>query len=82
MGYVLCQLTASEDKIIILGAVEFLAETARLFNQALFYHEKMADVIVGTQKIQIKIRLQMRLIMFTQILSAISYSASGARRSS
>ena len=50
------RLRTPESKIIILRPVEFFPEAAHLINDTLSHHQKMADVIVGSQKIQIKIR--------------------------
>ena len=60
-------LHTAKNKIIILCSVKFPSETAGLLNDTASYHQKMADIIVGSQKIQIKIRFQMRLEMFRKV---------------
>ncbi len=56
---------AAENKIIILCSVKFLPETSD-FLQYSSDNKKMADIVVGTQKVQVKIRFQMWLKMLVQ----------------
>ena len=51
----------AEDKIIILGSVKLLAESADGFHQVPVYHKQMADIIYAGQKIWIKVRLKVRI---------------------
>ena len=67
MSHLLRLFHAAENKIIILGSFEFRPEPSCLFKDRTFYHEKMADIIIGTQKVEVKIRLQMRLKMFAKV---------------
>ena len=60
-------LDAAEHKVIVLRPVEFSAEPSCLPDQIPLHHQEMTDIIVGPQQIQIKIRLQMGLIMFSTL---------------
>ena len=60
-------LRTPEDQVIILGSVKSSPETAHFFHQLLFRHKEMADVIIGPEKILVKIRLHKGLEMFGQI---------------
>ena len=59
-------LHAAENKVIILGTIEFRAKSAYCLYQAAPCHKKMADIIVGTKQVNIKIRLQMGLKVLIQ----------------
>ena len=39
---------SSENEIIILGAVKFPAESAHCLHYGTSYHQKMADIIIGS----------------------------------
>ena len=67
MGHFPGYLHTAENKVMILCPVKFPAESSCLLHNASPDHKKMADIIIGPQKIQIKIRLEMRLKMFIQI---------------
>ena len=54
-------LRAAEDKIIILGSVVLRPEKAGLFRQSPLYAEQMADIVHRTEKVQVKVRLHVRL---------------------
>ena len=58
---------AAENKIIILGALEFTAESSCFLKHGTPYHKKVTDIVIGSQKIQIKIRFQMRLEVFAEV---------------
>lgn len=50
-------LHTAENKIIILGTVKFPAKSAHFPYQLPSGNKKMADIIIGTKKINVKIRL-------------------------
>ena len=54
-------LYTAKDKIMILRTIKFLPESASFTYNRLSDNKKMTDIVIGTQKIQIKIRLQVRL---------------------
>ena len=62
-------LYTAKDKIMILRSVKFLPEAASFTYNRLSGNKKMTDIVIGAQKIQIKIGLQMRLKMLAQVCS-------------
>ena len=64
-------LYTAKNKIMILRTVKFLPESAGFTYNRLSGNKKMTDIIIGAQKVQIKIRLQMRLKMLAQICSGL-----------
>ena len=66
-------LYTAKNKIMILRTVKFLSESAGFTYNRLSGNKKMTDIIIGTQKVQIKIRLQMRLKMLAQICSHLIF---------
>ena len=58
-------LHTAENKVMILCPVKFLTETADLIHDSLADYKKVTDIVVGPQEIQVEIRFQMRLEMFT-----------------
>ncbi len=67
-------LYTTKNKIMILRTVKFLPESAGFTYNRLSGNKKMTDIVIGTQKVQIKIRLQMRLKMLTQSVVTLSSS--------
>ena len=57
----------AEDKIVILSPVVGGILATKLQSEASFYHEKMADVVVRTEKVRVEVRLEMGLKMLLQI---------------
>ena len=53
--------------MMILCTVKFLPKPSHLIHNRFTGHKKMADIVIGSQKIQIKIRLEMWLEMFTEV---------------
>ena len=66
-------LYTAKDKIMILRSVKFLPEAASFTYNRLSGNKKMTDIVIGAQKIQIKIGLQMRLKMLAQICSHLIF---------
>ena len=48
MDHFPCLLHTAENEIIILGAVKFPAESAHCLHYGTSYHQKMADIIIGS----------------------------------
>ena len=59
--------THRKIKIIVLRAVILSAKTTRLPNQRRPRHKKMGNIVIGPQKIQIKIRFKMGLKMLGKV---------------
>ena len=57
------KLSTAENEIIILCAVIFRVKPFHLLKYRSFYYKEMTDVVVGTEKIQVKVRFEMRLEM-------------------
>ena len=58
----LCLFHTAEQKFVVLRTVKFFLLSAHFMHQYAFYNQKMADIIVCTQQIQIKIRFKIRLV--------------------
>ena len=63
----LCLFHTPENKVIVLRAVILSAKTTRLPNQRRPRHKKMGNIVIGPQKIQIKIRFKMGLKMLGKV---------------
>ena len=57
----------TENEIMVLCTVKFLSKSSNFIHDGFTGHKKMADIVIGSQKIQIKIRLEMWLEMFTEV---------------
>ena len=62
-----CQLRTAENKIIILRTVVLRTETTGFFCNFPAYNKEMTNIIVGSQKMQIETRFEMRLEIFGKI---------------
>ena len=60
-------LYTAKDKIIVLSPVIFPPESAHFSDKFFSNHKKMGNIIIGAEQIQIKVRLKMRLKVFSQI---------------
>ena len=67
MGHFFGNLHTSENEIIVLCAVKLSAKASHLFHQTFTHHKEMTDIVIRSEQIQIKIRLQVRLKMLTQV---------------
>ena len=64
---------AAENKIMILCSVKLLPESSNFTYYRLSYNKKVADIVIGTQKVKVKIRFQMGLKMLIQFGSYLVF---------
>ena len=62
-----CLFHAAKDKIIILRAVIITADSTDFFQKSPAHNEKMCDIVIRTQQIQIEIRFEMRIHEFCHL---------------
>ena len=65
-------LHTSQDKIKILRTIVFCSQTADLVEKCLFDNQKMADVVIRTDHLRVKVRLEMRIgILFSRLVDLV-----------
>ena len=63
----LCAFGAAQDEVVILCPIKFLPKSPCQGHHRFLHQEKVGDVVVGAQQIQVKVRLQVGLEVFGQV---------------